>query len=75
MIPYLDYCDVVYMVANESDLKKLQLIQNMACHTILMADERTSVKDMHANLNLLTLSNRRTFKLNVIKMYTTVMLA
>lgn len=58
VIPYLYYCDVVYMVANESDLKMLQLIQNTACRTILLADKRTSVKDMHANLNLMPLSNR-----------------
>ena len=49
----------VYMVANETDLKKLQLIQNAACHAILLADKRTSTKDMHARLNLLTLSDRR----------------
>ena len=60
MIPYLDYCDTVYMVANDCDLKKLQLIQNAACCTILMADKRMSVNDMHVSLSLLTLSNRRT---------------
>ena len=48
------------MVADECDLQKLQLIQNTACHTILMGDKRTSIKDMHTRLNLFTLSNRRT---------------
>ena len=48
------------MVANECDLRKLQLIHNPACRTILMVDKRANIQDMHARLNLLTLSNRRT---------------
>ena len=47
------------MVANECDSEKLQIIQNTACHTILVVDKRTSISDMHASLNLLTLTNRR----------------
>ena len=60
VVPYIDYCNTVYMVANETDLKKLQLIQNTACRTVLRADKRTNIADMHASLNLLTLADRRT---------------
>ena len=58
LVAYLDYCDTVYITANECELRKLQLIQNTACRTILMVDKRTSVKNMHAMLNLLLLDDR-----------------
>ncbi len=65
VVPYMDYCDVVYMVANESELKNLQLIQNAACRCILLADKRTSTDLMHAELNLTRLSDRRNQHLQI----------
>ena len=47
------------MGSNESDLKILQIIQNTARCTVKRVDKRTSVSGMHAALNLLTLTDRR----------------
>ena len=59
ILPHLDYCDTVYMNTTEGNLNKLQLIQNVACRTILGADRYTNVKTMHNDLGLLTLKQRR----------------
>ena len=59
ILPHLDFCDIVYMSTTEYNLNKLQLIQNTACRTILGADKDTSIKDMHKQLELLTLKQRR----------------
>ena len=59
VVLYMDYFDTVYIVANECDLKNLQLIQNTSCRCILLADKRTSTTYMHAELNLFKLSDRR----------------
>ena len=47
------------MNTTESNLNKLQLIQNAACRTILGADKDTSIKAMHQELQLLSLKQRR----------------
>ena len=59
VLPHIDYCDLIYMTANESQLHRLQLIQNVASRIILKANNRTSIKHMHKELNLLTLGERR----------------
>ncbi len=59
VVPYMDYCDVVYMVANEGELKNLHLIQNAACRCILPADKRTNTELMHTELNLTRLAEGR----------------
>ena len=33
VLPHLDYCDTIYMIGNQEDLNKLQLVQNVACRT------------------------------------------
>ena len=40
---------------------RLQIIQNSCCRIILRADARTHVADMHLELKLTTLSERRLF--------------
>ena len=59
IVPHLDYCDIVYMHSTETNLNKLQLIQNVACRIILGADINTSIDRMHSELGLLTLKQRR----------------
>ena len=44
---HLDYVDAAYMVASKETLRKLQLIQNVACRVILRAENRDSVAEMH----------------------------
>ncbi len=59
VLPHLDYCDTVFMTASVTVLNKLQLIQNSACRTILLAEARTSTDEMHKELGLLKLNERR----------------
>ena len=46
VVPYIDYCDIVYMQTNQANLQKLQLVQNMACRIILKAGPRDHILDM-----------------------------
>ena len=62
---HLDYCDLVYSDTSEADLNKLQLLQNGACRTLLLADKRSPVQEMHNKLRFLTLSQRRDLHLAV----------
>ncbi len=45
VLPHFDYCDTVYMTSSIKNLNKLQLLQNSACRTILLANRYTSVTD------------------------------
>ena len=49
------------MTANKDKLHKLQLLQNTACRTLLLADKYSNVKDMHIALELHQLKDRRQF--------------
>ncbi len=40
VLPHYDYCDTIYMNVNKDTLIKLQLVQNMGCRTILLANKR-----------------------------------
>ena len=64
VLPHLDYIDVAYMIATKETLRKLQLIQNVACRVILKADNRDSVHGMHKQLGLLELDDRREMHLS-----------
>ena len=59
ILPLFDYCDTVYMSTSLCNLSKLQLIQNQACRTILLAGHYTSVIDMHRSLKFELLQDRR----------------
>ena len=52
------------MVATKESLKKLQLIQNVACRVILRANNRDSTVEMHTELGLLDLDTRRNMHLS-----------
>ncbi len=47
------------MCTKEENLHKLQLIQNCGCRIILKADNYTSIKSLHEELQLPYLSDRR----------------
>ncbi len=47
------------MTASKEIINKLQLLQNSACRTILLAARETHIYDMHSDLGLLYLNERR----------------
>ena len=61
VLPHLDYCDLVYMNTTVQNLNRLQLIQNGACRTILRVPKDTSVEQMHRELAIPTLNQRRQY--------------
>ncbi len=61
VLPHLDYCDIVYSCTSEANLQKLQKVQNSACRTLLRADRRAHIQDMHKELKLLPLAKRREY--------------
>ena len=65
VLPQLDYCDLIYMCTTEENLQRLQYIQNSACRIILRADKYTSVREMHQELKLPTLKQRRTIHMAI----------
>ena len=67
VLPHLDYCDVVYMTANKDLLTKLQMVRNVACRTLLVANKREhNISEIHKELELYTLSERREFHLSTL---------
>ena len=59
ILPHFDNCDTVYMTAIKESLHKLQLLQNHACRVILLCNWETHIIDMHTDLGLLMLDERR----------------
>ena len=49
------------MTAKQESLNKLQLIQNVVCRTFLLADNYSSVTDMHKQLHLQFLDDRHQY--------------
>ena len=47
------------MTATNEAMNKLQLVQNVACRTLLLADKYAHVDEMHQELGLLPLNCRR----------------
>ena len=56
VLPHLDYCDTIYLTANSETLNNLQLVQNVACRTLLPADKYTHITEMQEELGLITLA-------------------
>ena len=65
VLPHMDYCDLICMCTTEENLQRLQYIQNCACRIILRADIYTSVTEMHQELKLPTLKQRRTIHMAI----------
>ncbi len=59
VLPHIDYWDLVYSCTKVANLQKLQKLQNIACTTVLWAGRKTTTKEMHKELDLLTLEQRR----------------
>ena len=59
MLPIFDYGDIIFDCLLQRDSARLQRLQNSALRIILRADRRTSVKQMHTELSVDFLENRR----------------
>ena len=59
IMPLFDYGDVIYDCLNQHHLMMLQRLQNSALRLILDVGWEAHTAQMHAELNLLTLEQRR----------------
>ena len=59
ILPIIDYGDFIYHGISQHDADCLQKLQNSACRSILIADMYTTVQNMHEELNLKMLQQRR----------------
>ena len=66
VLPHFDYCDTVYTCSALVNLNKLQLSQNAACRTILLADFDEHIHVLHKRLGLLYLDDRRDLHLTCL---------
>ncbi len=57
--PYLDYGSIIYEIAPEYQLKRLQVIQNSAARLILVTEPACPIYTLHERLKLDTLATRR----------------
>ena len=59
ILPYFDYCDVVYHGANAGDLEKLQRLQNKCLKTCLGVHQLYETKEAHRRTKCSYLKPRR----------------
>ncbi len=59
LIPIVDYGDVVYDCLTKDNSDTLQKLQNGVCRIILQKGKRTSTSEMHSQLKLHRLAERR----------------
>ena len=59
ILPIIDYGDIIFDGINQKDAVVLQKVQNMAFKSILQVPKWTSTATTHAELDMLTLSQRR----------------
>lgn len=56
--PHIDTCGSTFFMLNQSQISRIQLIQNRFMRTILRADSRTSIKLMLETLNWMSIKQR-----------------
>ncbi len=59
VVPHFDYGDIVYKLCTQNNLDRLQKMQKQASRTISGSSYHTHCNDMYADLNWLSLKNRR----------------
>lgn len=64
--PHFDYCSTVLMMANETQIDRLQKQQNRALRIILNEDRRTNIHSMLTTLSLLDVKQRICFNVLVM---------
>jgi retron-type reverse transcriptase len=58
MVPHIDYCASILFLANEQELREIQVMMNNALRAILLRDRNTHIHDMLVELNLLDVKQR-----------------
>ena len=59
ILPIIDYGDFIYLRMSQQDASSLPKLQNTTCHAILRSDIRTSISEMHDDLNVDIVYQRR----------------
>ena len=59
ILPLFDYGDIAFHGITGREADTLQKLQNVACRSILRVDSRTHIADIHDDLKLPTLYQRR----------------
>ena len=59
IVPMIDYGDVMYDCLSAKDTYKVQKVQNSVLRIILQTDKWAHITDMHKELNLMYLADRR----------------
>ena len=62
---HFNYCDTVSGCMSAANLRKMQILQNSACRTMLLGDRYIPTTQMHGYLNLSTLVQRRELHLSM----------
>ena len=65
ILPYFDYCDIVWDSCSCRLKQKLQILQNRALRIVTKSHRRTHVSDLHNTTKTLTLQKRRDFHTDV----------
>ena len=60
ILPIIDYADIIYDGMSQKNSMALQRVQNMAFKSILKVPKLTATTQIHADLDMLTLNQRRT---------------
>ena len=63
ILPYFDYCDVVWIGCTKAESLRLESLLNFACRTVLHRCKLSSASAARCELGLSTLSSRRKFHL------------
>ena len=59
ILPYFDYCDVIYSASNKGQLEKLQRLQNKCLKVCMRLERRHATEDVHTRARLPKLGVRR----------------
>ena len=59
VLPVIDYCPSVYMVANQTELDKLQKLQNIALRIITQLNLMCPIYELHHRTRVDTLATRQ----------------
>ena len=66
VLPHIDYCDTIYSCTSNLNLQWFQLIQNIACRTIFLADRMEYIVNMHRQLKLNYLGIQRNIHMALV---------
>lgn len=59
MLPYIDYADILYNEMDQTQTKKLQILQNRCLRIAFRLNRRTNVDNLHVRNCILNVENHR----------------